>query len=84
MYDVYMGKVYVPCLMHEGLKFGVVKGLHVEAADGCEAVVHVCRDMAMQPVGAMQVDRHSARLWVVVEVETDGAGGACADVYNIA
>ena len=69
--------------MHEGLEFGVVKVLHIKATDGCEVVVHVHRDMTMQPVRAMQVNRHAVRLWIVVEVETDSAGGACAYVHNM-
>ena len=78
-----MGEVYAPCLMHEGLKLGVVKVLDIKATDSCEAVVHVCRDMAMQPVRATQVDGHAAHLWIIMEVEADSAGGACTYVYNI-
>ena len=83
MYDVYSGKVYAPCLMYEGIEFGVVEVLHIEATDGGEAVVHVRRDVATQPVGATQVDGHAMRLWIVVQVEVDSAGGACAYVYDI-
>ena len=78
-----MGEVYAPCLTHKGLEFGVVKALHIEATDGREAVVHVCRDVATQPVGAMQVDGHAMHLWIIMEVEADSTGGACAYVYNI-
>ena len=83
VYDIYTGKVDAPCLTYEGLEFCVVKVLHIKATDGREAAVHVCRDMAMQPVGATQVDRHAACLRIVVEVETDGAGCACAYVHNV-
>ena len=66
VYDIYLGKVYASCLMYKGLKFGVVEVLHIEATDGGEAVVHVHRDMATQPVGAMQVNGHAACLWIVM------------------
>ena len=69
--------------MHEGPEFGIVKVLHTEATNSCEAVVHVHRDMATQPVRATQVDGHAAHLWIIMEVEADSAGGACAYVYNI-
>ena len=69
--------------MHKGFEFGVVKVLHIKATDSCEAVVHVHRDMAMQPVRATQVDGHAAHLWIIVEVEAGSTGGACAYVYNI-
>ena len=84
MYNVYTGKVDAPCLAYEGLEFGVVQGLYVKAADGGEAIVHVLRDVTTQPVRATQVDGHTARLWIVVQVEAGSAGGACADVYDVA